>query len=176
MADTSRTVNALYALLADNTTSKIKAQTLRDLLKSLTSGYGSLWIQHGTSPSGISIETYAKPMVGFTSSGISSGVTPVISTSTLIPEVDGVYDLFFQGSYAGSASQTFHFHARKNGVEIPGACCDRKLGVGGDVGSCSFELPVVLTSGVGVRLWLNADDSGKEVTPISGQLSLTRIG
>jgi len=173
MADTSRTLAALLALLADNTTGAISPQDLRDALLSCMSGYGSITVL-GASAAQTSISATPAKLTGFTANGPSSQMTVDHTTDTITVGITGVYKLRCQVSFSGTASKTFLFRAYVNGV-VTTLGCTRMLGASGDVGSCGFGGLLALTASDAVTVYISSSDGGTALTVADAQLSLVRV-
>lgn len=174
MADTARTLAALVALLADNTAGDISAQDLRDFLLSTLSGFGHISVLGGVTNQG-SLTTNPVKLTGFNADGPSSDdVTPAHGSDQITASIAGKYKINAQLSFSGTASKTFLIRAYVNGV-ITTIGCQRKLGTGGDVGSCSFHGFLALTAGQVVTLYISSSDGGTDLLLVDGQLSLKRV-
>ena len=174
MADTSKTLAEILALLADNTTGAISPQDMRDTILSCLSGYGHISVLGGaTNQTGIT-STPAK-LTAFAADGPSSSdVTPAHGDDSLTVTIDGKYKVEAQLSFSGTASKTFLVRAYVDGV-VTTIGCQRKLGTGGDVGSCSFNGILSLTAAQVVTLYISSSDGGTDFLTVDGQLCLTRV-
>ena len=93
-------------------------------------------------------------------------------------DVDGNYDISFQCSFSGSVSALVQYRLRVDAVEQSFGC-NRKLGTGGDVGSCSFFAPgVTLTATDVLTVYVETDDpgTGDQVTVVDAQFSARMVG
>lgn len=176
MADTSRTLAAVQALLADNTSGAISPQDLRDAILSCLSGFGHISVLGGATAQG-SITTTPVKVTAFAADGPSSAdVTPAHGDDSITVSVAGKYAVGAQVSFSGTASKTFLFRIYVDGV-ISTLGFQRKLGTGGDVGSaglppCCF---LSLTAGQVVTLYVHSSDGGTDITVVDGQLGLDRV-
>lgn len=174
MADAARTLAALQALLADNTTGDASPQDIRDFLLSVLSGYGTISTISSLNTQG-SITTAAAKVTGFDVDGQSaSDVTPDHTDDSITVTVAGKYKVEGQFSFAGTASKTFRFRVRVNGVEST-IGCSRKLGTGGDVGSCGLNGILDLAASDIVTVYVDSTDGGVEIIVHDAQLTLTRV-
>lgn len=174
MADTARTLAALQTLLADNTSGAISPQDLRDFLLSVLSGYGHISLLGGATNQG-SITTTPAKVTAFAADGPSSAdVTPAHGDDSITVSLAGKYEVNFQGSFSGTASKTFLLRAYVDGV-ITTIGCQRKLGTGGDVGSCSFTGILNLAAAQVVAVFVSSSDGGTDFLMVDGQLSLKRV-
>lgn len=174
MADTSKTLAALQILLADNTAGDISPQDLRDAILSCLSGYGHISVLAGaTNQTGITA-TPVK-LVAFTADGPSSSdITPSQGDDSITVSIAGKYKVEAQASFSGTASKTFLIRAYVDGV-VTTIGCQRKLGTGGDVGSCSLNGILSLTAAQVVTLYISSSDGGTDFLTVDGQLCLTRV-
>jgi hypothetical protein len=169
MADTPRSLSDLQTILADNVTGEISPQDLRDFLVTVLGNQGGIYCAAGAVAQG-SISTTPAKVTGFNTNAAAHGVTPDHTDDSIQVNTDGDYQVFFQCSFSGSANETFTFHARVNGVEKWPACV-RKLGAGGDVGSCAFTGVLDgLSAGDKVTVYVEASAGGKSITPVEMQL------
>jgi hypothetical protein len=174
MADTAKDLAALQTLLADNTSGAISPQDLRDFLLSVLSGYGHISVLGGATNQGSISSTPAK-VTAFAADGPSSSdVTPAHGDDSITAGLAGKYETNFQGSFSGTASKTFLIRAYVDGV-VTTIGCSRKLGTGGDVGSCSFTGILNLTAGQVVTAYVSSSDGGTDFLLVDGQLSLKRV-
>jgi len=176
MADTPRNITDLLALLADNVGQDISPQDLRDFLVSVLGEYAQIYVHDGaTAQSGIT--TTPVKMTGWATDGDDEGNLDADAASDRI-NVDETMDVevIFQCSFSGSANTTFEFHAYVSGEQTQGAC-KRKLGAGGDVGSCSFTcLLKGLTNTDAIEVYVESDNGGgASMTPVHAQLVVKRV-
>jgi hypothetical protein len=174
MADTLRTLTALLALFADNTTQDISPQDQRDFIVSLMGAGGQVYTSGGST--GVSVGTsYVE--LPFTTNGQANSVVADATNNRL--EVgalgDGTYLVLGQFSFSGSLSTTFTLKAAINGTENNAVSCKRKLGTGGDVGSCSFVGLLTLAEGDYVTTRIVADAALKTFTPVEASLVVRRL-
>jgi hypothetical protein len=174
MADTSRDLAALQALLADNTTGDISPQDLRDAILSCLSGYGHISVLGGaTNQSGITATPVE--LVAFAADGPSSSdVTTSHGDNSITVSVAGKYLVNVQVSFSGTASKTYLLRAHVDTVATT-LGCQRKLGTGGDVGSCSFSGVLSLAASQVVTVYVSSSDGGTDILAVDAQLVLTRV-
>jgi len=174
MADTIRQRSTLLTQLADNTTGLITPQVVRDVLVSSEGVYGQLYTHNGA---GTQVVGTTPEPLEFASDGLEDGnrddaASEVITIGT---DCDGVYLALGQFSFGGTLSTTFEFHLGIDGVEQVAIACKRKLGTGGDVGSCSFCGLVTLAAAEDVSVIVEADGAAKDLDMEHGSLVLVRI-
>lgn len=102
--------------------------------------------------------------------GPGSVVVPDATNNRITLTTAGDYYIDFSLSYTGSASNAvWQFHARLDGVESY-VGIHRKIGVGSDVGSCSFSGIVTATAGQQLTIYAESDTSST-ITVSDAQLS-----
>ncbi len=174
MVDTARSLSDLQTLLADNVSGDISPQDVRDMLVSCIGIYGSLSVFNGSTQQD-NPDTGAK-LTAFTTNGNSNGTTPDQSNDQITIDVAGNYDIAFQCSFSGTGNTTFQFRLRIDGVESSYGCV-RKLGSGGDTGSCSFLAPgVTLAATEVVTVYVEADGSTDDLTVVDAQFAVKMVG
>ena len=138
--------------------------------------YGGMYVHGGAGSQTVSSGTPVK-MTQFVSSMTSSGVTPDPTTDDDLTVLrPGIYLVGFQLSFSGSLSSTWHIHVRKNSVQVDDIGCTRKLGTGGDVGSCSAAGVVSLAANDVLTIYIEPDGASKDFDLNDGQLYVTQIG
>lgn len=177
MVDTARSVSSLQSILGDNTTGDISPQDLRDFLVTSLGVYGSISAFDASTAQG-SLGTTPVKLTGFTTNGKSKGVTPDHTNDQLTITVAGDYCVEFQCSFSGTSSAEAQFRLRVDGVEQSFGC-NRKLGTGGDVGSCFFVAPDITLANTDVLTIYVETDSGAgtdSITVVDAQFSARLIG
>lgn len=174
MADTIRTLTALLALLADNTTGDISPQDIRDMLVSVHGVYGGIYIADGSTAQ-TGIDTTPTKMTGWTTNAISAGTTPDQANNEIVVGTDGVYVVFMTMSFSGSVNTTFEGHLRINDDESY-AGLHRKLSAGGDVGSAPLIGLVLLSEDDELSIYIESDaGGGASMTPVDAQFIVFRV-
>jgi hypothetical protein len=174
MADTIRTLTALLALLADNTTGDISPQDVRDMLVTVHGVYGGIYIQDGSTPQ-TGIDTTPTKMTGWATNTASAGTTPDQANNQITVGTDGVYLIWASVGFSGSVNTTFQGHLRVNDIES-WAGFHRKLSAGGDVGSVSFVSLLVLSADDVLSIYIESDaGGGASMTPTDAQLIVYRV-
>lgn len=174
MVDEIRTLAQLQALLADNISGQISPQDIRDFLVSVLGVYGSIYVVDGAVPQ-VPGATPVK-LTAFANNGIARGLTPDHTNDRLTVDANsaGDYLVVFQCAFSGTNNATFEFEAYVNSV-ASGYKVSRKLGVAGDVGSCSLIGLVTLADGDDVEIFVNGGP-GDSLTVEDAQLVLVRVG
>jgi len=98
--------------------------------------YGSLYVHNGTTA--ITATTSLGILTTWADAGAFVGITPSTVSSTLTISRTGTYQLACNFSFSGDANVTFEFHTFKNTTEDLEYGTIRKIGSGGDVGSCAL--------------------------------------
>jgi hypothetical protein len=120
--------------------------------------------------------TYEK-FTGFVTNGDADGATADAANDKITLTDPGYYLVTFQVSYSGTANSTWDFQSRWNGNVQAQLHCTRKLGAGGDVGSCSFCGIIDATSGsTDLEVWMTSDSNGDSMTAQDAQLNATWLG
>lgn len=173
MADTSRTLAALQALLADNTSGAISPQDLRDMLLSLASGYGSITVLNGSTAQ-TSISATPAALTGFAANGPAVGVTPDHTADTITVATEGHYRVTGQFSFSGTASKIFLLRLYLDGVitTIGGTGVTNAAGTGG---TCGFSGVIAIPAAGVLSVYVHSSDGGTSITPSDMQLSVTRV-
>jgi hypothetical protein len=174
MADTARSVSALQALLADNTSGAISPQDLRDLLVSSLGVYGEIYVAGGSTPQG-SIDTSYALITGFAANGLSSGTTPDHSSDQITVDVTGTYLVMANVCFTGTASTEFTVAVFAEGIEEHIHFC-RSIGTGVTVGSAHLCGVLALTATDVVDLRVKADGASKSITVQEGAFTVRMIG
>jgi len=171
---TIRTRAQLDTILADNIIGAISPADIRDVLDS-TDLIGEIKTVDGSTAQA-SLSTTPVKLTCFAANGVNKGVTPDHTNDKLTIDAggDGDYEVAIQLSFSGSNSTGFTFKVRKNGVETD-AGCERKLGVGGDVGSCSIAgvIPSLVATDY-LEIYVEADAASKSVTVTQAQFIAKR--
>jgi len=173
---TVRTKTYLDTLLATNGVQGISATDLRDFKDSVMGVYASIYTSGGSTSQ--TMGTSAAKLTLWASNGEADNASADATNNEI--EVgaagDGDYLVIGQFSFSGAVSTTFTIKAAVNGVEDDAVACERKLGTGGDVGSCSFAGIITLADGDLVSVYVTADAASKSFTLQEGSLTIRRIG
>ncbi len=172
-ADTQRSLSALQGLLADNTTGDISPQDLRDFLVSSQGGFGSIYVNGGsTAQTGIT-GTPAQ-MTGFVTNGISSGTTPDHTSDNITVATEGDYLVNASVSFVGSSSDIFQVEIFYNSAST-GYAFNRFISAGGDTGSASVSGLISAAAGKTFDLYISSSTGGTSFTPQEASLIVTRV-
>lgn len=173
MADTPRTLSALLALLADNTSRNISEQDLRDVLVSILGGYAEIYCNDASTAQ--TVNDTPQRMTGFTTNGPDSGCTADAANDKIVIDVAGDYLVSIAVAYAGTLSKTFEIYAAV-GTTPSHIGFHRKLGTAGDVGAGSACGILTLAASDEVSAYVHSSDGGTSFTPQNAQLTVKRIG
>jgi len=135
--------------------------------------YGEIYVATGTVT--VSIGTSWEKVTGsFTFDGLSSdNIVPGYENDKITINKVGTYFVNFQAAFSGAANTTFRLAAYLDGIVQNGIRTTRKLGAGGDVGSCSVQGFISVTgTNMDIEIYAMADGASKDFTLESGQLLL----
>lgn len=163
MADTRRTLSAILALLADNTSGDISPQDLRDAILSASPEYGALYVTSAAATTLAGASTWTKAAGTTASIGASTNVT--VSTSNRITwgGAATVNALMFMAASVtcASSSQIMEIGIAKNGTIIGSTAIERKIGTGSDVGAvATFGFVELATSDYVEMFVMNQTSTG----------------
>lgn len=174
MADTIRTLTALLALLADNTTGDISPQVIRDMLVTVHGVYGGIYVADGSTPQ-TGIDTTPTKITGWTTNTANAGTTPDQANNQITVGTDGVYVIWVSVGFSGSNNTTFMGHLRVNDIESY-AGFHRKLSAAGDVGSTSFISLLILSADDILSIYIESDaGGGASMTLADAQFIVFRV-
>jgi hypothetical protein len=165
MVDTVRTVAALQALLANNTTGDISAQDLRDFLVSASPPHGTMYRNVASATTISVIGTYYK-MAGTTTAG---------NLKDFDMPVDG------RLRYTGAAAKHCHIvisvsftvagnndvvglKCAKNGTVMDESVQRRFVGTGTDIGSTAVHADAMLSTNDYLELWVANETATENIT------------
>ena len=152
------------------------------LLGGASEDYGSIYTDDGDAASPVVTQTPGTTPVlytGFSSNGLASGVTADAANNKFIIDVTGVYLVTAQFSFSGANSATFELQptiiSDSPVTPIAGTKIERKLGTGGDVGSCSLTGLASLSAGDEVGIYI-AGTAAAAINTHNAQFPLHRVG
>ncbi len=112
--------------------------------------------------------------VEFDTNGLNLNATSDQANNRITITQNGIYRVTFGVSFSGQNNATYTFEVAVDGVAQAGMGCQRKLGVGGDVGSTSIPFPLIsLTAGQQVTVQVTG--TGVNMTAEYAGLSVERI-
>jgi hypothetical protein len=124
--------------------------------------YGILSCQGGTTGEA-TVDATPRKVAAWNTNGVNDGVTPDATNDHLKILTDGTYIVFANMSFSGTASKTYQLEIYKNGLTT-GFATDRKLGTGGDVGSCSIIGIMQCSANDEIQLYQSTSDGGSAMT------------
>jgi hypothetical protein len=108
--------------------------------------------------------------------GDSDWITPSASDDKITINEPGMYFIFLQCSFSGTASTQYDMHVYLNGAHTNQLHSHRAIGAGNDVGSASCGGLVALSAGDYLELYVGASADSKDFTLKHGQLVVSKIG
>lgn len=137
MADVRRTVSAIQALFANNTSGAISEQDARDFIVSTAPAYGALYITTAAATTLADASTPTKASGTTASVGASSDVTVATSNRITYTGAPTVYVLVFMSATmtCASSTQEIEMSIAKNGTQLEHSIIQRKIGTGSDKGA-----------------------------------------
>jgi hypothetical protein len=136
MADTKRSLTALQALLADNTSGDISPQDVRDFLVTALGTAGAItWLDNSTAQS-LTVAGGVTKIINAAADILSGGVTADFTNSKLTCPIAGVYIILFAFSASSSVANVLtSTSVFVNGVEQEHSTIERLISSGGDIGA-----------------------------------------
>ena len=174
--DTEKTRAALVTELADNSTGEITPQTLRDLLASVDSAYGGLYI---STPAAVT-------MVASATDYLVGGVTTLVpgtknftmpsnmrltsgSTSSRWSTIRASFTMS-----TDTAGTIYKFSVYKNGVKESGSEMGQRIAAGVDPSTVSLEWSTALTATDYIEIMVqDPESSGSNLTCNTGSVHIT---
>jgi hypothetical protein len=140
-------------------------------------GYGQIYVQSGSATqSSLTADTFTK-ITQFDTNGESQSSSPDHTNDDIDLNRKGKWLVSFQASFSGTNSREYRLAVFLNGSEQAMVSTNRKLGTGGDVGSCSaVGIVDVTTSGHAIDLRVSPITSTGDFSLTDGQLTATWLG
>jgi len=173
------------ALRVNNTTGNVGIKQASDAthalavtgLTSIDIRYAEIYVQGGAVSQAITTGGTYEKFIGFTTDAASNGMTAAAASDKITVTQAGHYDVKFQISFSGTNSSTVDFRINWNGVAQNQLHCKRKLGTGGDVGSCSIVGIIDATAATtDIEVWFTTDGTGDNIVAVDAQLTATWLG
>lgn len=162
----------LYLVSDPAGTPTSKKVTVANLLKF---DYGQIYVASGAVAQSLGGVAYEK-VTGFAANGLSNNVTADAANDKLTIDDIGVYRVAFNVAFSGGNSVVYTFAPYWNGVAQTQIKTERKMGIGGDIGSCSAVGYIDVTvAGTDVDLRV-ISDSATTLTLKYGQLIVEKVG
>jgi len=137
-------------------------------------GYGDLYVTGGSATQALTAATPAK-LALFAADGPSANSTPAHAADSITVGLSGVWGISFQASMTASVNNTVLTFALALGGVAQAIKCQRKIGTGADVGSCSFTGHLSLTAADVLTVIVTSSVSGNLVLT-EAQLSVRYLG
>lgn len=170
MADTQRSVSAILALLADNTTGAISAQDIRDAFTSWRMGHGQLYVAAADAGT-INISNTDDYFEATTPTWTLSSGAHWFNESdgngrlTYIGVADVTVHIACTLSFtAENNNRTFHFRLGKNGTTDAASEVQQRIGTGADVNSTAIHVVTTLSTGDHVSLFARNATAADDIT------------
>jgi len=146
-------------------------------LTSIDIRYAEIYVQGGAVSQAITTGGTYEKFIGFTTDAASNGMTAAAASDKITVTQAGHYEVKFQISFSGTNSSTVDFRINWNGVAQNQLHCKRKLGTGGDVGSCSIVGIIDATAATtDIEVWFTTDGTGDNIVAVDAQLTATWLG
>jgi len=148
-----------------------------DRISGAISRYAEIYVQGGAVSQAITTGGTYEKFIGFTTDAASNGMTAAAASDKITVTQAGHYEVKFQISFSGTNSSTVDFRINWNGVAQNQLHCKRKLGTGGDVGSCSMVGIIDATAATtDIEVWFTTDGNGDNIVAVDAQLTATWLG
>ena len=141
--------------------------------QNLPVAYAGAYVTGGVA--NITLGTVPKKLSSFTAATPTFNAEISIVGAVATVSHSGVYKVDFQSSFTGSTGSIYTIRLYKNGIPSSFAV-SRKLGTGGDVGSCSFTSLLTAVTGATFAIYGSTDGNNKDYLMIEGQGIMTRVG
>ncbi len=175
MTDTQRDTSTLATLLADNSSGRITAQILRDVLVSVFGGYSWIYVESAAVAQVANIA--AAKLTAFAVNGTpSNGPVPDAPNDQITTPIAGDYLAEADFALTGTAGRTLQFQLRKNGVAVPGARSRAKFDSAGDLLEISFAGLVTCAANDVLSVYVSADVDTTSITVVDASLVVRRVG
>jgi hypothetical protein len=170
MAETQRTVAEIYALLADNTTSAISPQDLRDAFESWRPAVGGIYVtvaNRGAITIADSTNYFEATAMTWTLSSPESRLFDESAGNGRLTYI-GVPDVLVRVSLSVSMTavginQLLHFRIGKNATTDDASQITRYVTTGSDIGASATQLLTTLSTGDYVSVWARNETSAGNV-------------
>ena len=134
----------------------------------------------GGSTSQDNIDTTKIKLTGFNTNGLSNGMTVDHTDDSIKALVAGTYEISMNLSFSGTNSAEFQLEVyvyddSTTSWVASGFSVDRKLGTGGDVGSCSLTGLVALDVDDKIAIYVSSGAATDDITPTEAQFIAKRI-
>lgn len=165
MVETMRSIAALLALTADNTSGDVSPEDLRDVITSLKVRYGSMHISSAVETVISAINTPTK-VLGTTTLGLSTDFDmPVNGRLRYTGAADFAGVVVYGASITGASSnQDTTMWVYKDAAVVPMSEAHRKIGTGSDIGRAVVISLVDFSTNDYVEAFIENDSSSANIT------------
>ena len=176
MADTSRTLAAVLALLADNSTGDISPQDIRDAIVSVFANYAAIGVEGGSTAQ-TSISATPAKVTGFTTDGLHAGaLTHNAANDKLTATVAGTYLIVWSCSFYGTTAKTFLGEIYAGGAAVAFGRWRNLTGTSPAVTNAVGVALASLTVNDDIEAYISSTDGGTSFTPVDMILAAIKIG
>lgn len=178
MAQTQKTLSAIYTLLADNTTGAVSPQDVRDALESWRMSHGQIYIPAVNATStALTQNIYAEVTgpawtltVGAASHNFDESGGNGRLTYTGVNPVTVHCALSYSMELASGTNSTISVTMGVNGTADAAAEQRRKIGTSSDVGAGACHLITTLTNGDYLSMFVKNNSNNNDVVVVSANL------
>lgn len=140
-----------------------------------SAGYAEIYVAGGAAGQTPGVSPGVK-VTGFTTNGLSSGITADAANDKITTTVAGLYYIKIVSAFSGTANADFTFALYINGSPITGPRLRRVLGGTGDVGSASLSWIASIGAAQSIEVYAFSSAAGKTFTLVESVLIAIRIG
>ena len=174
MVDTARSITALKALLADNTTGAISAQDLRDAVETLQLNYGELYTS-ATAETSIANTSDYVDLAGTWTLGEARNFDESSANGRLTyigtPDIEVLVFCIASLTSAGN-NDVVHLRLEKTGTAVTSSDATQKLAVGNDVASMTSLGLTSMSTGDYINAAVRNETSTNNLTAQNSHLML----
>ena len=134
---------------------------------------GTLYVTGNTTGES-TVDATPRLIAALDTSGPAEGLTVDTAGSQITIDEAGDYLVIGSISFSGTLSKIFNVAIYKN-TSATGYALERKLGVGGDVGSATVSGIVTCAAADDISLYQSSTDGGTVFTATDAQLSVVRL-
>lgn len=177
MAQTARTFAELEAHFAGGIPESITPLRLRDFLESAMGCYGSMFVDGGSTPEGLTASP--QKLAGWTSAGVARNVVPGPTTSNRLEvNAPGIYSVSFGASYEIlTALDGFTFEVRNNDVKLSGFSAYFSGAPPGSIVPVAIgPRPVELAGGDDLSVYAYSAAGAGDIALVHAHLAVHRVG
>jgi len=127
------------------------------ILDGIAPSYAEIYVSTSTSQAGLS--GTPTTLTTFDANGVSNDSTPDQANNRITVGSSGNYKVSFNIAYSGNNNATYTFQVNVDGVPQTNGVVFRKMGTGGDIGSCGLNCLLSLTAGEQVTIEVSTTGS-----------------